>query len=151
MNNIVQVPLLLILVAGSIMANAQQDEISKNVIALNQQIDNAVVEKNITVLQKHYADDFVFTHGTGDIDSKESWIKNIQNMPDDNRFVSRKHDSTFCEPHTDIAILTGKLSVERKSKDKVNKYSLKYVRVYALRKKVWQMISHRTYMEWHLN
>jgi ketosteroid isomerase-like protein len=136
----------------SIQATAQtKEEIIRTIDDLNRMIDRAVVKKDIAILQKHYGDDFVFTHGTGDIDSKESWIKNIQNMPEGDRFVSREHDSTIVEPHGDIAILTGKLSVERQSKEKVSKYSLKYVRVFALRKKVWQMISHRTYMEWHLN
>jgi ketosteroid isomerase-like protein len=133
-------------------AKAQsREEVIKTIEDLNRMIDRAVVKKDIAILEKHYGDDFVFTHGTGNIDSKESWIKNIQNMPEGDRFVSREHDSTIVEPHGDIAILTGKLSVERQSKEKATQYSLKYVRVFALRKKVWQMISHRTYMEWHLN
>jgi ketosteroid isomerase-like protein len=137
---------------GVIPGKAQSsEEIIKTIDELNRSIDMAVVKKDMATLKKHYADDFVFTHGTGDIDSKESWIKNIQNMPEGDRFISRTHDSTQVEPHGDIAILTGKLSVERQSKEKITQYSLKYVRVFALRKKVWQMISHRTYMEWHVN
>jgi ketosteroid isomerase-like protein len=135
-----------------LMATAQSpEEIRKTIDDLNRAIDKAVVKKDVAFLQKHYADDFVFTHGTGNIDSKESWIKNIQNMPADTRFASREHDSTFVEPHGNIAIITGKLSVQRQSKEKITDYYVKYVRVFVLRKKVWQMISHRTYFERHLN
>jgi ketosteroid isomerase-like protein len=137
---------------SGLQATAQSpEEIRKTIDDLNRAIDMAVVKKDVAFLQKHYADDFVFTHGTGNIDSKESWIKNIQNMPEGNYFVSREHDSTFVEPHGNIAIITGKLSVKRQSKEKITDYYVKYVRVFVLRKKVWQMISHRTYFEKHLN
>lgn len=140
---------LLVQLLFQFAAAAQTKEaITKTIDELNRKLDLAVMNKDIATLQKHYADDFVFTHGTGHIDSKASWIKGIRNMPEGDRFISREHDSTLVEPHGDIAIITGKLSVQRLSKDKVTKYALRYVRVYALRKRVWQMISHRTYKEW---
>jgi ketosteroid isomerase-like protein len=138
------------LCATGVTAQSQEDT-RKTIDDLNRAIDRAVVKKDIGFLEKHYADDFVFTHGTGNIDSKDSWIKNIANMPEGTRFVSREHDSTFVEPHSNIAIITGKLSVQRQSKEKTTDYFVKYVRVFVLRKKVWQMISHRTYFERHLN
>jgi hypothetical protein len=61
------------------------------------------------------------------------------------RFTKRQHDSTTVELHDDIAIIYGKLSVERESKEeKLSNYALWYVRVYSLRNKVWQMVSHRS-------
>lgn len=142
---------ILSIIAIQFVVAQSKEEIVKIVDETNQMIDRAVVSKDIAALQKHYGDDFVFTHGTGDIDSKESWIQNIKGLEEGNRYISREHDSTLVEPHGDIAIIKGKLSVERQGKDKINKYGLKYVRVYALRKKVWQLISHRTFMEWHMN
>jgi len=114
---------------------------------LNRKVDRAVVQKDIAVLQEIYADDFVFTHGTGLVDSKASWIKNIQNSL--TKFLSREHDSTQVEMHGSIAIVTGRLLVSRESKEGSAKYGLRYVRVFALRKRKWQMISHRTVKEWH--
>jgi ketosteroid isomerase-like protein len=131
------------------IAFAQSEEVTRKVVDdLNRAIDRAVVEKDFATLQKHYGEDFVFTHGTGDIDSKASWIKNIQNMGTA-RFASREHDSTVVEVHGDIAIVSGKLSVTRESGNEIRKYHLRYVRVFALRKRIWQMISHRTTSEWH--
>lgn len=140
--------LTLLLIAAA--APAQPDGTSKVIDDLNRAIDRAVANRDLATLEKHYGEDFVFTHGTGNVDSKESWLKSIQKLTDDNRFTSREHDSTQVELHGDIAIITGKLSVVRLTPKETKRYALRYVRVYALRKKIWQLISHRTTEEWHL-
>lgn len=126
----------------------QDSTLIKTINDLNRKIDHAVVSKNIQFLEQHYGEDFVFTHGTGLIDSKRSWIETVKT---NKGFASREHDSTIVELHKDIAILTGKLTVGRlaPAKDGTLKYSLRYVRVFALRNRKWEMISHRTTSEWH--
>lgn len=126
------------------------EEISKTINDLNQTLDNAVVNKDIATLNKHYSNDFVFTHGTGLVDSKESWVNHVRKLSEENRFISREHDSTQVELHNDVAIIVGTLTVTRISKQQTQKYALRYVRVYVLRNKIWQLISHRTTKEWHL-
>jgi ketosteroid isomerase-like protein len=130
---------------------ATQDSAIINLIdETNRQIDKAVVAKNMSFLEKHYGDDFVFTHGTGLVDSKKSWLESIRKSKG---YASREHDSTVVELHKDIAIVFGKLTVGRltPANDGTTKYSLRYVRVFALRKKNWEMISHKTTSEWHHN
>lgn len=139
---------LLIQAKGVAQPMVQDSALIKTVDDLNRAIDRAVVSKDFKVLQQHYGNDFVFTHGTGLIDSKDSWLKNIRNGKG---YASREHDSTIVELHKDIAIVIGKLTVGRLEpvKDGTRKYSLRYVRVFVLRKKNWEMISHRTIEEWH--
>jgi ketosteroid isomerase-like protein len=135
----------------SIAQHVGQDSAVINLIdETNRKIDRAVVAKDMKILEKHYGEDFVFTHGTGLIDSKSSWIENIRKSKG---YTSREHDSTIVELHKDIAIVSGKLTVGRitPAKDGTLKYSLRYVRVFALRNKNWEMISHRTTSEWHHN
>lgn len=130
-------------------AQKQNEEaIKRSVDSINSLLDQSVVNKKLDVLQKHYGDDFVFTHATGLIDSKESWIKSITSSNDP--YISRKHDSVTVELHGDIAILMGSLTVRRQRPNKVAAYALRYVRVFAKRKNVWQMISHKSTHEWHL-
>lgn len=119
-----------------------------DVDALNRAIDRAVTGKDMKLLQEAYSPDFVFTHGTGHVDSKESWLKNVQSAK--TNFLSRDHDSTQVELHNDVAIVTGKLSIARQGEDKVVRYAIRYVRVYAWRNKRWQMLSHRTTKQWDL-
>jgi ketosteroid isomerase-like protein len=114
----------------------------------NRKIDQAVVTKDMKFLDRNYGDDFVFTHGTGLIDSKNSWLQDIRKSKG---FAAREHDSIVVELHKDVAIVSGKLTVTRLSpaKDGTLKYSLRYVRVFRQRKQNWEMISHRTTSEWH--
>lgn len=148
-----KIHLILFFLTGHVIAGCAQskadDNVAKTIEILNQTIDNAVAQGDIATLEKHYAEDFVFTHGTGLVDSKESWIRNVKNLPEGDRYLYRQHDSTKVEVHKDVAIIHGKLSVSRQSKTIVSNYFVRYIRVYAMRNKVWQMISHRTYFEKH--
>ena len=125
-----------------------EEIIKRSVDSINTLLDQSVVDKKLEVLRKHYGDDFVFTHATGLIDSKGSWIKGVADTKDP--YISRTHDSVVVELHGDIAILMGRLTVRRQRPDKVEAYALRYVRVFAKRKNVWQMISHKSTHEWHL-
>ena len=129
--------------------NASKDQATEKLVdETNRKIDKAVVAKDMEFLKKHYGEDFVFTHGTGLIDSKNSWLESIRKSKG---YASREHDSTVVELHKDIAIIFGKLTVGRltPASDGTSKYSLRYVRVFANRKNNWEMISHRTTSEWH--
>lgn len=139
--------LLFLLVCGTYTTLFAQGSTQKTIEELNQTIDNAVIKKDFVQLRKLYADDFVFTHGTGVVDSKESWLKDIEKSTA--RFVSRQHDSTTVEMHDNVAIITGRLLVTREGEKGISKYGIRYVRVYAYRKKQWLLISHRTVKEWH--
>lgn len=124
-------------------ANAQSD--SSFLVRFNQQIDDDVVKKNIPSLEKAYADDFVFSHGSGRVEGKAPWLKSAGK----GLFISRTHDSVKVEMHPDVAIVKGKLSVAKTNKEKTDRYHLYYIRVYAKRNNTWQMISHSTTAEYH--
>jgi ketosteroid isomerase-like protein len=143
--------ILFALIIGTSLAGLAQtaDETKKLVDDTNRLIDRAVVKQDVATMQKYFGDDFYFKHSTGQIDSKDSWITSIKNLKEGNRFTSREHDSTEVELHGDVAIVAGKLSVAREAQPEVKKYYLTYVRVFALRNKTWQLISHRSTKEWH--
>ena len=118
---------------------------SNFIIIRNQQMDTYVVEHNTTALDSLYADDFVFSHGSGRVEGKQGWFTSVAK----GSFLSRLHDSVTVEFHPQLAIVRGKLSVQKKNKEKIDRYQLYYIRVYALRKSSWQMISHITTREYH--
>jgi len=129
----------------SFSSKAQSSDSTK-LLVLNQQIDNSVVQKDTALLKTLYADDFVFSHGSGNIDNKASWLKSVAR----GGFTSRQHDSVKVELHPDLAILRGKLTVQKKSAAKTDNYFLKYVRVFGRRDGKWKMVSHFTYYEEHM-
>ena len=139
----------LMLAVSSTSFSQTAEQTKKLIDDTNRIIDRAVVSQDIPTLQKYFGDDFYFKHSTGQIDSKESWVTSIKNLKEGNRFTSREHDSTEVELHGDIAIVAGKLSVAREAQPTTRKYYLNYIRVFALRDKTWQLISHRTTKEWH--
>lgn len=121
---------------------------SEELVKFNQAIDQAVISKDTLFLKGAYSDDYVFTHGTGLVDSRHSWIQAVKR----NNYLMRQHDSVTVEHHKpSIYILHGTLTVKRINNPNLVHYALNYIRVYAKVKKKLQMISHRTTREWHLN
>jgi hypothetical protein len=108
-------------------------------------IDTYVVERNVEALDSLYAPDFVFSHGSGKVEGKSGWLATVGRTT----YQVRRHDSVTVELHPALAIVKGKLSIQRAGKDKLDKYHLEYIRVYALRGKGWQMVSHNTTLEYH--
>lgn len=147
MKKLVEHLVLIIGMAGYISGYTQTTETQKIIDAVNRSIDDAVVKKDTDKLKQLYADDFVFTHGTGYVEGKSSWIKDVENPS--RKFTSRVHDSTLVELHDNVAIVTGSLAITRSDAGKLVRYGIRYVRVFALRNKQWQFISHRTVKEWH--
>jgi hypothetical protein len=136
--------ILLLLIINGFLVQAQSAD-SSLLITLNQQIDNYVVEQNITALDKLYADDFVFSHGSGRVEGKKGWFVSVSK----GSFIARTHDSVKVELHPELAVVKGKLSVHKKGKEKTDRYHLTYIRVYAYRSKQWQLVSHSTTSEYH--
>jgi uncharacterized protein DUF4440 len=130
--------------------HAQQvvaDTSARYISGLNVFIDHSVVSKDKAALDTLYSDDFMFTHGTGHIDNKSSWLNGV--LDPKTMYVTREHDSMIVERHNDIAMIYGKLTIVRQDGDKRLKYAIKYVRVFRYRNKRWQMISHRTVQQWN--
>lgn len=117
--------------------------------SVNRMLDNAVVNKQVDILNKHYAEDFYFKHGSGNVDSKRSWINNIT-RPSAPGYLSRTHDSVIVELHKEIAVVTGTLTVRRSAAVKRQGYALRYVRVFVLNENTWQLLSHNTVYEWDI-
>ncbi len=136
---------LLIVILLQLSMHAASFTDSSLLISLNQQIDNFVVAKDTATLNKLYASDFVFSHGSGNIQNKQDWLRSVIK----GNFVSRQHDSVRVELHPNLAILRGKLSVHKKTNNKTDRYHLHYIRVYAFRNNHWQMVSHITTHEYH--
>jgi hypothetical protein len=118
---------------------------SLTLINLNQEIDSRVVKRDTVWLHTKYGNDFVFSHGSGKVEGRNSWLSSVIRS----NFVQRQHDSVKAELHANIAVLKGKMDIKKVNKEKTDSYHLRYIRVYALRKDGWELISHNTTHEWH--
>lgn len=149
MRSIILILLSCVALHSSAQYNIHTATAKQRVDSINRLLDRAVVNKQLDRLQRHYATDFIFTHSTGHVDSKSSWIKSV--MDTSVHFISREHDSVYVELHKDIAIVAGTLTVHRRTKAKDTAYALRYIRVFIYRDSRWQLISHISTNEWELN
>lgn len=133
--------LLSILVLADVAIAQKAD--SSYFIRYNQQIDDLVIKQDLKALDKVYANDFVFSHGTGKVEGKTGWLSTVEKT----KYLLRQNDSVTAELHPGVAMVRGRLTVQRVDAAKTTRYHLKYVRAYALRGKQWQMISHYTTYE----
>lgn len=102
---------------------------------------NAVVEMNFDVLEEIYADDFIFTHGTGEVHDKTRWFDTLSSGRD---YLSREHEMIEIELHGDLGIVYGVLLVHAKINGIEGQFRARYVRVYKQREGRWLLVSHRT-------
>jgi hypothetical protein len=140
---------LIITAISAVISTASIAQVNKMdslvVVELNQKIDDHVVNRNIASLDSIYANDFVFSHGSGRVEGKTGWMATVSRS----NYPLRKHDSVKVELHPGVAIVKGKMDIRKINKDKTDNYHLRYIRVYAWRQNRWQLISHNTTHEWH--
>jgi hypothetical protein len=145
MKKVIILFLVSVFLIGATKAQQSVKTDSSYLVLLNQRIDDYVVQKNLAALDTLYATDFVFSHGSGTIEGKSGWLSTVGRAT----YTLRQHDSVTAEVHPDMAVVKGKMSIQKVNKDKTDRYYLKYIRVYAPRKNRWQMVSHNTTFEQH--
>jgi hypothetical protein len=137
--------LLIALLFTTHTLTAQPAKDSAYLLLLNQQIDDHVVQRNVAALDTLFATDFVFNHGSGKTEGKAGWMATVVKA----NYPLRRHDSVTVELHPGVAVVKGKMNIQKINKDKTDRYWLKYVRLYAWRITGWKLISHSTVQEKH--
>jgi|TARA_Y100000294_G_scaffold132607_1_gene125153 ketosteroid isomerase-like protein len=129
--------LLTTAIALTAVAAAQSDD-EVAIRALERAQADGVVEKNYEALERIYAEDFVFTHGTGEVHDTAQWIAALRAGRD---YQSREHEALEVELHDDLAVVYGVLRIEASAQ---GRFRARYVRVYQRRDGRWRLVSHRT-------
>ena len=146
--------ILVALALGSAPASAQEvpdthaSDAAAEVLALERQIEAAVLRADVEFLDEVCAADFTYTHGDGwitggpvlGVDERDAWLASLAG-----RYSQREVDSQQIELHGDVAITMGRVRARSGAADDPPRaFSFWYVRVYAHRGGRWQYLSHRT-------
>jgi hypothetical protein len=103
----------------------------------------AMTQNDFEELEQILADDLIYTHSSGKVDTKSQYINDLKaNVV---RYNTIKPDEVKVRMYSNgtIGIITGKAMVEITQNEKQTTINLRYTDVYAKRKGKWQMIS------WH--
>ena len=126
-------------------ALAEKDDLD-DLKRIERELAAAVLHVDLAILERTYADDFRFTHSTGNVQTKAEWLRDLRSG--ETSYTARSIDSIEVELHDDVAITTGRIHARIDSSDpRWKAYTVWYVRVYAERGGRWQLLSHRTVRE----
>jgi Domain of unknown function (DUF4440) len=144
----------LAIVCGSTL-QAQQHATGavSEVLALEQQIEDAVVRGDVAFIDRVTPPDFSFVHGDGWTrggrplmsDDKAAFLKRVA----DKEYLVHDLDRVKVEMHGDVAITYGRyvslfVPANRNPSTPARLNSIWFERVYAKRNGQWQFLSHRT-------
>jgi len=114
----------------------------KEVLRVENERIQAVLHRDTAALEQLLADELVYTHSTGRVDSKAQFIHSIQSG--DLSYLAMKHSNLDARVYGDVAVLTGRSAVKVKSPHTGNQIAdldLRFLNVYAKRKGQWQQLA----------
>jgi len=139
-----QPALLATCLLGQVTPVSAQESVSN--LTLDSLLEAAVLRQDRRALDTLYAQDFQFSHGTGEQDTKATWLSYV--LATRAPFRRRLVDSVLVEIHPDMTITAGRLWVE--SVD-AGRYGWRFVRVWRRVGQRWQLASHRSVAPLPLN
>jgi mannose-6-phosphate isomerase-like protein (cupin superfamily) len=120
---------------------------SAQIAALEQQIEDAVVRRDTTFLERAYAPTFRFKHSSGVLEDRGIRIQSMRAVPraGASQMVERRVDSIDVEVHGDLALSTGRIHIRRNGAwSPTRDYTIRYARIYARGAGGWQLVTHHS-------
>jgi ketosteroid isomerase-like protein len=101
-----------------------------------------ITKNDFRKLDQVLADDLVYLHSTGVMDSKASYVKSLQSGKQ--KYVSGKINDLKIRVYGQTAVLNGDANFEFVTDGKPGKAHLKYTHVFVKGGKGWQLVSHQS-------
>jgi ketosteroid isomerase-like protein len=116
------------------MANAAEAEL----LRLDDERSRAMTTADIATLERLMSDDIVYTHSSGRLDSKKSFIASIASGMVKYRRIDRKNVAATLREN--FAILTGAVEIDVETGGKVLNLNLRFSNGWERTAKGWQQI-----------
>ncbi len=111
----------------------------QEVLAIERQRFAAQVRKDIAFLNRVLGDDLIYTHSSGTVDTKASFIESIASGRLDYREATPERlDARL---FGDVAVLTGMARIRVQVKDHMLALNIRFLDVYVKRPSGWQMVA----------
>lgn len=141
--------LLFVLLAVSLAAvargqgapvNKQERDIEKEIVEIEHQRDQAIQDRDMSVLNRIHADDFTFVNTRGGVLSKTEYLDEIRTGA--LKFLSFKQDDYHFQVYGDTVVLTGRSSGVVEYHGKVNQVPRRFTIVYVKDHGRWRLATY---------
>jgi len=143
MNHVNSIFSLLVIVhtviSPSLAAAATIDDRIVQVSATQAARFQAMLEADVAALNEILADDLVYAHTTGTIDTKASMIDNIGSGAVNYELI--EPTDTKIRLYGDVAVVTGSANMRVRAGDQLYELSIRFIEVYVLADDRWQLVS----------
>lgn len=116
--------------------------IEQAVLKLEQQWEDALIKSDVAALEKLYDDSLVYTHSSGSIDTKSSYIGAIKSGV--TKYESIKRDDIKVNVYDDTAIVICHWEVQVLNRGSKIDTNARYIHVYVKQKNGWKMVAHQS-------
>jgi len=111
---------------------------AETLLALDARIDETASDGDFAGLDPLLAEDFIYAHSTGAVQTKQEWVDSLKPLVGKRRRVV---SGARAELHGDVGIVAGDVDIVWNDRDtKLNRY----VRVFRQQNGTWKAISQRT-------
>src|SRR5689334_6019392 len=117
----------------------QQEKMAQQVREVEKQRVQALTGNDLVALERILADDLTYTHSTGQVDSKQTFLATLRSG--DVRYLMMEHEDVQVRLYGETAVLTGRTKVKVRSKGEELNLNLRFTLVYAKRAGRWQMVA----------
>ena len=105
------------------------------IIELEKRRVEAMTKGNVAALEEILADDLIYTHTTASLDTKASFIDSIASGSRNYRSIEQ--EDVKIRQFGDSVVVTGQVKLHVGD----NKFSARFIDVYAKRNNAWQMVA----------
>lgn len=109
------------------------------IIALENRRIEAMTKEDETTLNEILADDLIYTHSSGRVETKAEFIGNLASGR--TKYVSFERDDVKIRQYGDTAVVTGFAKVHVTSNGRDLRFQVRFLDVYAKRNDTWQMVA----------
>lgn len=121
-------------------ANKQERDIEKEIVEVEHQRDQAIQDRDMSVLDRIHADDFTFVNTRGGVLSKAEYLDDIRTGA--LKFLSFKQDDYHFQLYGDTVVLTGRSSGVVEYHGKVNQVPRRFTIVYVRDHGRWRLATY---------
>jgi ketosteroid isomerase-like protein len=122
------------------VVNKQESDIEKEIIETEHQRDQAIQDRDMSVLDRIHADDFTFVNTRGVVLSKAEYLDEIRTGG--LKFLSFKQDDYHFQVYGDTVVLTGRSSGVVEYHGKVNQVPRRFTIVYIRDHGRWRLATY---------